>query len=159
MELYKIANNYYKVLNDMGDIFDIECIQNTLDGIEEEFSSKALNVAAYVKRQEKQINAMAEYEKEVSKRRKTLQNKNENLKKYIQENMEKCNKNKIDGIEFSISIRKCPPSVIIDEQLISDDYISKIVKHFDKNKIKESLVSGIDVIGAKLEVKNSLTIK
>ena len=38
MELYKIADNYCRVLNNIGDSFDSECIKNTLDGMEDEFS-------------------------------------------------------------------------------------------------------------------------
>lgn len=60
----------------------------------------------------------------------------------------------------NLSYRKSESVVITDEQAIVDEYWKvKEVKTIDKMKIKETIKSWLDVIGAKLEIKQNLQIK
>lgn len=60
----------------------------------------------------------------------------------------------------NLSYRKSESVVITDEQAIVDEYWKvKEVKTIDKMKIKETIKSWLNVIGAKLETKQNLQIK
>lgn len=101
MKLYELAVQF-RELQDMleDENVDVEVIQNTLEGIEFEFTEKVENIAKLIKGLEAEEKAIKEEEERLSKRRKALENKREWLKQYLMENMQKVVKRKSENKPF-----------------------------------------------------------
>ena len=143
MNIYKVSNEYQNLIDK--DIGIIEHVDN--------FKHKAINICAYIKNLEKDINAIKEYELEMKEKRKRHEKKIEDLKKYIKESMQALEIDKIKSLEFNISCYKNGKSVdIINENEINAEFFkvvttksvdkSKILKHFEETG---ELVSGVSV--------------
>ncbi len=163
LNLYKVASDYLEACNHLlsfEEVLPVEAIHDTLEGLAGDVEEKALSVAAYYKNLQKEIIAMKEYEKEMRVRRKHLENNADRLKEYLKSNMERCNLTKIKGLEFTLSIRKNPSMVIVDDPYaLPQNYIARIDVHPDKNKIKFALQQGEKICGAHLEDGTSLMIR
>lgn len=163
LSLYKVADEYVISCNELfesvGDELSYDDIKDTLDSLSGDVEKKSLNVAGYYKNLQKELDAMKAYEKEIKARISVVENQSKRLKEYLKYNMERCEIKKISGPEFSISIRKCPASVVIDNaDYIQRKYILKTEIHYDKKKIRKDLRSDIDVDGAHLQYSTSLVI-
>lgn len=163
LNLYKVLNEYqdaHNYLLDMDDEIPAEVIADTMEGLSGDVEIKTLNAAAYYKNVQAEIGAMKEYEASMRMRRKKLQNYNEKLKDYIKKALEICDIKQVKGDEFTISIRKSPPKVIIDSDIaLEQKYIARIEIYADKTKIKEDIKNNIEVKGAHLESGTSLVIR
>lgn len=163
LSLYKVADEYLQVceaLLDQKDELPAEVIANTIEALAGDVEKKSINVAAYYKNLQKEVAMMKEYEKEMRERRRRLENHAERLREYLKSNMQRCGIQKIKGTEFTISIRKSPDSVVIDDAYsLPQDYIDHIDIHPDKNKIKQAIQAGEKIPGAHLETGSSLIIR
>lgn len=166
LSLYNIATEYQRVLEELNDALDNEDItqesfNDTLDSLSADVEGKSLNVAAYYKNIEKEIDAMKEYENNMKSRRYAAQNKLEKLREYLKSNMQRCAISKIKGPEFTISIRKGVESIEIENPaLIPQEYVKDVNINYDKRLIKQAIKDGVDVPGVCLvKGKDSLMIK
>ncbi len=163
LQLYKIADEYRQanefLLKLEGDI-PLTAIQETIDGLAGDLEYKALNVAAFYKNLEKEMNAMKEYMREMRDRLSKCKNYADRLKEYLKINLEKCNITKINGSEFSITIRNSPGTIVIDNaNELPEDFITGILIQADKLKIKKAIKDNIDVPGAHMESGTTIIIK
>jgi len=166
LSLYNIATEYQRILEELIDALDNEEItqesfNDTLDVISVDVEDKSLNVAAYYKNIEKEIEVMKEYENNMKSRRYAAQNKLEKLREYLKSNMQRCDITKIKGPEFTISIRKGIDSVEIENtELIPKQYVKDVTINYDKRLIKQAIKDGVDVPGVCLiKSKDTLIIK
>jgi len=162
LSLYKISNDYLMACNDLiereGD-FSPEVIADTLEGMKGDVQVKCTNVAAYYKNMQNECAAMREYEKNMQARRKALESKSENLKRYLESSMIKCGISKIESPEFTLSIRKKPKSVFIDDASLIPECYTRISVAPDKAKIKAELNMGNNIPGVHLESSQGLVIQ
>lgn len=163
MKLYEITNEF-KFLEDYisdneSSSGNIDSLLETLDSLKNEFQEKAVNVAAYVMKLEAEAETMRDYEKNMAIRRRRREAASASLKDYLKRNMEAVGQKGIASVEFDIVLRKNPPKVVIDnENTISLEY-QKIEYTIDKQKIREELLKGTLVDGARLEQDLSVNIK
>lgn len=159
LSLYHIKNEYLAACEKY---FDNECSeikQFNLDHLHDKFEEKALNVAAYYKNIQKEIEAIKEYEKDMHARRKNLENRAESLKSYIKSSMVECQINKIKGLEITLSIQSSPVSVVVDDiESLPEEFVL-VQKSADKRALKQFLETGEYLEGARLERSTSLVIK
>lgn len=161
--LYEITESYRQALEiftDPEQDFDPKMVADTLEGLEGTLEAKATNVAAFFQNLEVTVNAIREAEKRMAQRRKSIEKRVESLRQYLQYNMEACGITKIESPLFSISLRKSPPSVVIDdEQSLPPDYVEQVVTTKpNKLLIKQAITDGFDVPGARLEQGSYLKI-
>jgi len=156
MKLYEISNQYQKAFDKLQEMeFDEQTIADSLSLITDDFDKKAINIASYVKNLEADIEAMKNAEKEINARRKLLGNKYDNMRGYLKTHMEKCGGKPIHSPYFDITIKKCPPSVKIDDETkLPDEYI-RIKKEPAKDLIKEALNNNIIIEGCSLVKDNT----
>lgn len=164
MKLYEIADEYLYLLEQAfdGDTGEInETALNKLNELKVSVEQKSIALASYIKNMDAERKAIEEAKKEMAKREAALENKVEYLTQYLKDNMEKCEINEIKCPYFQIKLKKCPFSVdIIDESLISNDYKrTKIVESMDKLKIKDDLLQGVVIPGARLQQNNRVEIR
>ena len=163
LQLYKIADEYRQanefLLKLEGDI-PLTAIQETIDGLAGDLEYKALNVAAFYKNLEKEMNAMKDYMSEMRERLRKCKNYADRLKEYLKINLEKCNITKINGSEFSITIRNSPGTIVIDNaNQLPKDFITGILIQANKLKIKQAIKDNVDVPGAHMEGGTTIIIK
>jgi hypothetical protein len=160
MNLYDLTANYKNLL-DLLDNPEVpqNIIEQSLNEVAEEIEVKAENIAKLIKSIDIDAKALKEEEQRLASKRKTLENRTEYLKKYLEAGMRATSKEKIKGKFFSLAIQKNAPSVnVIDESKIPENYFT-ITKKLNKEVILEELKSGKTILGAELKQSQSLRIR
>ena len=161
-KLYELTQ-YYNNLLELIDNPELEpdMIKASLDGVQEEIDIKAENIAKLIKSIEVDIAGFREEEIRLANRRKTLENRKEGLKTYLDDQMRALGMEKIKGKIFTIAFQKNPPSVdIVDTQLLPKEYFCEPVEPVpDKKHIMEDLKAGKEIPGAAIKQGMSLRIR
>lgn len=159
-KLYELSQNY-KNLEELLDNPDIaeEVIKEALSELDEEWETKAENLAKLIKSFDVDVKGLKEEEQRLASRRKSLENRIANLKTYIEDNMKAVGKDKIKGKVFTLAIQNNPPSVeIVDDFKIPEKYFV-VKKEIAKKEILNDLKQGIEVPGAQINQTASLRIR
>jgi len=160
MKLYEIAEDYRQALIELTDQDD-EAVVDTLDALKGEVETKATNILQYTCEMDSMIEAMKSAEKNMSQRRKTLENKKKRIQEYVKNVMESSDIVKIVTPEMAISIVNNPPKVDIElEEIIPEEYwVEERIMKLDKTKLKNDLKNDPNIMGAKLIQTTRLKIK
>ncbi|MDU7302157.1 MAG: siphovirus Gp157 family protein [Peptoniphilus lacydonensis] len=156
MQLYELTEMYLN-LKDM----DIEegDLNSALENIDDEIETKADNIAKVLRDFDGDIEALKAEEERLAKKRKAIENRQKQLKEYLQNSMLVLDKRKFKTDLFSFNIQKNAPSLkILDESKIPEDYY-KIEKKLNKNDLKEAVKKGLFEDAAKLVQTESLRIR
>lgn len=156
MQLYELAEMYLN-LKDM----DIEegDLNSALENIDDEIETKAENIAKVLRDFDGDIEALKSEEERLAKKRKAIENRQKQLKEYLQNAMLVLGKRKFKTDLFSFNIQKNAPSLkILDESKIPEDYY-KIEKKLNKNDLKEAVKNGLFEDAAELVQTESLRIR
>lgn len=138
-----------------------EVLVEALDAIDEEFEAKCDNIVKFMRILDGDCKTIKEEEVRLSKRRKTLENKINRMKQYIEDNMKLTGKTKFKTPFNSFNISANPKSVeIINEDLIPDTYkIKETVCKIDKKAILADIKNGCTIDGININQTSSLKIR
>ena len=162
--LYLLSNEYRDLQAKLLESeYDEQTIADTLEAMSGDLTTKAVDVAKFIKNLDATAEAIKQAEKEMAERRKTIEKKAESIRNYLLVNMQSCDMTKIECPYFALTIKKNPPSVVIDD-------VNEIPSHLftfpeppppspDKKEIAKLLKDGIDVPGAHLEQNERIEIK
>lgn len=156
MQLYELTEIYLN-LKDM----DIEegDLNAALENIDDEIETKADNIAKVLRDFDGDIEALKSEEERLAKKRKAIENRQKQLKEYLQNAMLVLDKRNFKTDLFSFNIQKNAPSLrILDESKIPEDYY-KIEKKLNKNDLKEAVKNGLFEDAAELVQTESLRIR
>lgn len=162
--LYELTGNYVTLM-DMLDDPDVDPItlMDTLDAVEGELDEKAENYGRIIRNLEAEAKALKEEVDRLSRRKKTIDNNIDSLKKRLQMAMELTNRPKIDTPLFKFYIQKNAPSVVVDLDDLQDmpmEYLTYHEPTVNKTALKDALKAGLDLTGiAHLEQSQSLRIR
>ncbi|EKD1029818.1 siphovirus Gp157 family protein, partial [Listeria monocytogenes] len=121
-----------------------------LDALTDSFHDKSENIVKLIKSLAADAEMAGIEAKRLLKRKQALENNVQNLKNYLQTEMERMEIRKINSTLFTIQIQKNPPSVeIVEEALLKPFFLLQEPK-IDKKRIAEILKSGEEVKGARL---------
>jgi hypothetical protein len=162
--LYELSNEYQLAqIKLIESDYDQQTIADTLEGLSGDLEAKSINVAMFIRNLEVTAEAIKQAEKEMAERRKAIENKAEAMKLYLKQNMQRCGITKIESPYFALTLRKNPPSVVIDDAgaIPNEFYVfpDPPAPYPDKKAISEQLKSGNVVNGAHLEQAERLEIK
>jgi hypothetical protein len=156
MQLYELTEIYLN-LKDMD--IEEEDLNAALENINDEIETKADNIAKVLRDFDGDIEALKSEEERLAKKRKAIENRQKQLKEYLQNAMLVLNKRKFKTDLFSFNIQKNAPSLkILDESKIPEDYY-KIEKKLNKNDLKEAVKNGLFEDAAELVSSESLRIR
>lgn len=162
IKLYEIKNEYLEALDSLNNMAEIDqaIIEDSMMAINQSLEEKIKNIAAYIKNLEAEAEAMKQYENNMNKKRKAVENKIQSIKNYIKVNMIACGITKIDSPEFNILIKRCKPSPLItDESKIPKEFYEvKYEEVLNKNKLMDALEYE-QIEGVEIQENFSLTIK
>lgn len=159
MKLYNISERYENILEVQNELTQGELAAILID-IEDEFNTKAENIAKVIAEFDNQEIALENEIKRLNERKKAVETRKAWLKDYLLINMKRIGKSSIKSDLFTIKIRNNPPSVVLrDENLVPDEFkITKTETKVDKKALKEYLKHN-ECDYAYLESKQSLMIK
>lgn len=134
-------------------------LNSALENIDDEIETKADNIAKVLRDFDGDIEALKSEEERLAKKRKAIENRQKQLKEYLQNAMLVLDKRKFKTDLFSFNIQKNAPSLkILDESKIPEDYY-KIEKKLNKNDLKEAVKNGLFEDAAELVSSESLRIR
>lgn len=120
-------------------------------------SEKLENIACWIKGMDADITAMKTEEKNLSARRKALENKRERVFNWLYESLDG---EKITSPRVKVSYRKTASVDVFNMADLPDEYRRvKITEEADKTAIKEAIKAGDEVPGATLVERLSMSIK
>lgn len=159
MTLYNISERYENILEVQNELTQGE-LAAILIGIEDEFNTKAENIAKVIAEFDNQEIALENEIKRLNERKKAVETRKAWLKDYLLINMQRIGKSSIKSDLFTIKIRNNPPSVVLrDENLVPEEFkITKTETKVDKKALKDFLKHNT-VDYACLESKQSVLIK
>lgn len=157
MNLYKISNSIIQIEYD--NTVTEESYFDTLESLEGEFETKSISLIAYIKNLSSDEIAIKNEIDRLKKRKMSISKKQNSLKKYLMQNLEKLAITEVGDVIHSAKIRNNPVSVKITDELIIDDKYFVIKKTLSKSEIKQDLKNGEIVEGAELVKSKSLIIK
>lgn len=161
MKLYDLTQNY-KNLQDLLENPEIEpqMIIDALNGVMEEINEKAENICKLIKSMESDTAGYKAEEQRLSARRKTLENKIEYLKAYLDEQMRTSGIDKIKGKVFTIALQKNAPSLdITDMTNIPKSYFIEQEPTLDKKALLKDLKEGKEIDGVGIKQTESIRIR
>ena len=165
MKLYEITGAMKEVEGMLDEGVPIEQIQETLDGLKDDFEEKAKACLMVLSNLDGEITAVKNEEVRLSKRRKSKENQVVALENYLLYNMQELNHGKIDNGIKCASIRKGAPILVVEnEDEIPVEYkkINTSVS-IDKRELLAALKKLSDgelINGAKIgRADSTLTIK
>jgi len=164
LTLYQVSDQYLADLEKLNDLeLDDQTFKDTLEGLTGDFELKVTNVSMYVRNIEASVEAIREAEKQMSNRRKAMENKINRLKQYLKDNMIRTGITKVDCPYFQLSLRNNPETVeVINLDEITPEYFDippLPAPVLNKKAVKDAIKSGIEINGAKLIQNQSLQIK
>jgi hypothetical protein len=140
MQLYKLADKYQALSNliESEDTDDVcqEDVKVLISKIEDDFKDKAINIGKLILTANADIKSIDVEIDRLSLRKMNLIRKSEWFKEYLKEQMLTAQIDKIQGDVLNLSLRKSPPSVIVnDESVIPPEYFRIVPEQKVVNKI------------------------
>lgn len=162
--LYELTGNYITLMDMLDDPeVDPITLMDTLDAVEGELDEKAENYGRIIRNLEAEAKALKEEADRLSRRKRTIDNNIDSLKKRLQLSMELTGKDSIDTPLFKFRIQKNAPSVVVDLDDLQDmpmEYLTYHEPPVNKTALKDALKAGLDLTGiAHLEQSQSLRIR
>lgn len=139
-----------------------EVIRDTLEGLQGDLEVKAANIAKFVLGLEAEAHAIDALAAAIKDRGAKRQRRAESIRAYILLCMQNASVTKISCPEFTISVRRNPKAVEIEDSTeIPEEYMVQpepLPKRPDKDAIKKALEAGTEVKGAWLRQGEHLRI-
>ena len=157
MNLYEIKQEFEKAIEECVDMETGEIINPTrLDELNMVLTDKRENVALYIKNLSAEAKAIDEEAKNLTNRKRVLNNKVEGLKKYLADNLEG---HKFETAKVVVSFRKSEQLEINSiEHIPTESLISQEPK-IDKVALKKSIKQGAVINGVQIITKQNIQIK
>lgn len=162
--LYQLVH-YQRELETLADSGDVppEQIADTLNALEGDINEKAVNVAAFTRNLDATADAVREAAKAMLARADRIEKRAESIRAYLLFNMQASGISKVESPWFTLTVRKNPPSVVIDDEAsIPVEFIVQPPppsSRPDKAAIARAIKSGGTVPGCHILSTERLEIK
>lgn len=157
MNLYEIKQEFEKAIEECVDMETGEIINPTrLDELNMDLTDKRENVALYIKNLSAEAKAIDEEAKNLTNRKRVLNNKVEGLKKYLADNLEG---HKFETAKVVVSFRKSEQLEINSIKHIPTEYLISQEPKIDKVALKNSIKQGAVINGVQVITKQNIQIK
>lgn len=157
MNLYEKKQEFEKAIEECVDMETGEIINPTrLDELNMVLTDKRENVALYIKNLSAEAKAIDEEAKNLTNRKRVLNNKVEGLKKYLADNLEG---HKFETAKVVVSFRKSEQLEINSIKHIPTEYLISQEPKIDKVALKKSIKQGAVINGVQIITKQNIQIK
>lgn len=150
-KLYALAEKYVKLteliedaldnLEESGiDEDDLQMFIDTLDSIDDSVEVKVENICKFLKNIQGDIDVFKAEEKRIAQRRKSLENKHDGIKGYMESMLRLMGKTEVKANTFTVKFQKSPASVdVINENDVPQEYKEKVPDKILKKEILAAL--------------------
>lgn len=160
LTLYDLVDSYENVMDLIGEDDANEALKTALDQIDEEIEKKADNIAKVIKNFDATNEAIDSEIKRLNIKKKSIENHQKYLKKYLEESMIKVNKTKFKTDLFSFNIQNFKKSVIIEDfKKVPETYLVQRAPDVDRQKLYQDLKNGLEIEGIHLQDNKGLVIR
>ncbi len=154
MNLYDIADNIRQLadmVNDEGTDIDDQTIADTLEGLEGDLTHKADQIGKLVKMLGRQADMCELEAKRLGDRSDKLRKRAESVIAYLQACMTVAGVRTVENSLFNIRIKKLPPSIQLDEELLPARwFVERVQQRPDRRGILAAVKAGEEIRGATL---------
>lgn len=153
-KLYELTEMYQNIWDLIGDDeVDLDALEKALGQIEDNIEIKAESMAKLVKGIDGDVVALKEEENRLAKRRKALENKQANIKLYLENQLKIMGIDKVKTPLFTVALQNNPPSVnVLNEDLIPEQYKKSVTTvSVVKKDLLEDLKQGLIIEGAEIK--------
>lgn len=162
--LYELTGEYLRLMDIADDPeIDAEVLADTLEALDGEIEVKADNCAKLIRNLTTQIEALDSEIERLSKRKASMNNTIDAVKKNLYVAMKATGKTKFKSELFSFNIQKNAPSLVLNDDVdinkLPAEYLKFAKPTIDKTLVKNALKEGAEFDWAHLEQKDSLRIK
>ena len=165
-KLYELVGEYATLLSSSRDYIDEETgevdaeFDAALNAIGGAIDDKVEGCAKVIRHLDADMEALRAEEVRIAKRRKSIEGNKERLRKYVRENMQFAQRDKIKTLLFTISLSAAKERVIIDsEDAVPDSYRAEAKRPPpDKASIMAAHVRGETVPGAHVELGDQVLV-
>lgn len=158
-ELKEIYQNIWDLVGD--DEVDLDSLEKALKSVEDNIEAKAENIAKLIKGIDNDAAGIKAEETRLAARRKTLENKQANMKRYLESQLKEMGLDKVKTPLFTIAIQNNPPSVeITNEDIIPERFKNTVtITSIVKKDLLDALKAGEVIEGATIKQGQSLRIR
>lgn len=158
-ELTEMYKNIWDLVED--DEVDLDTLETALSQVEDNLEVKAENIAKLIKGIDGDIDTLKAEEKRLADKRRVLENKQKNIKGYLENQLRVMGIDKVKTPLFTVALQKNPPSVeIVNEDLIPEQFKKTVTTTtIVKKDLLEALKSGQVIEGAEIKQGKSLRIR
>lgn len=161
--LYQLVAQYRELQQIDAEEIPEEVLRDTLEALTGELEVKATNVAMFCQNLDTFAANCKEAAKRMNDRAAKIQRKADQVHSYLQAMLEAAGITKIETPEFTLAIKKNPPSLVVSESaLIPDEFMvtpPAPASYADKQAIKAALKAGREIDGCRLEQGTRLEIR
>ena len=157
MNLYELKQEFENAIEKCVDLETGEIVNPVyLDELTFAINEKRENVELYIKNKIAEIKAIDEETKNLTNRKRVLNNKVEGLKKYLADNLEG---HKFETAKVVVSFRKSEQLEINSIKHIPTEYLISQEPKIDKVALKNSIKQGAVINGVQVITKQNIQIK
>lgn len=157
MNLYEIKQSIQEAIDKCIDMETGEIINpELLDNLNEQLNIKRENIALYIKNLVADSKAIDEEIKNLTARKRSINNKVDWLKSYLANDLQG---NKFETAKVVVSFRKSKAIDIAPNANIPDDYLIPQEPKVDKTGLKKAIQSGEVIAGVSIVEKQNISIK
>lgn len=159
MNLYDIQSEIQALLNSVDENGELpEDVFTQLEALDIAETVKIENIGLLIKNLNAEATAIKAEAKALDKRAASLDNNVESLKSYLVGYLTTSGCPKLSTPRVVLSIRPSTAVIVDDESLLADNYF-KYKREVSKSTIKDDMMNGVDVPGARLETRQNLQVK
>lgn len=161
-KLYELTEMYQNLWDVIGDEeVDLDALEIALSAVEDNIEDKAESMAKLIKGIDGDIAILKEEEQRLANKRKSLENKQKNIKGYLENQLNVMEIDKIKTPLFTVALQNNPPSInVLDEDLIPGMYKKEVTTiSVVKKDVLNALKEGLEVPGAEIKQTRSLRIR
>lgn len=161
-KLYELTEMYQNLWDVIGDEeVDLDALEIALSAVEDNIEDKAESMAKLIKGIDGDIAILKEEEQRLANKRKSLENKQKNIKGYLENQLNVMEIDKIKTPLFTVALQNNPPSInVLDEDLIPGMYKKEVTTiSVVKKDVLNALKEGLEVPGAEMKQTRSLRIR
>lgn len=159
--LYNVTNNFLEIIENFenGEYTEEEYNQ-LISRVCEDLQNKSTNIIAIIKNNEILANSIKMEERRLKENREKIEKGLDKLKLYVKENMEKLAINSIETEIGTMSIRKNPLSIEIEDETIIPEEFKKIKTEItvDKTSIKNYFKETGEIVKGSRIVNNKTSL-
>lgn len=162
-KLYELTDEYLALWDSLNDPdADWDAAEEKLKGIEAALDSKVEACAKAIRGMESDAESIDVEIERLERRKRTLENKTQSLKNYVQSEMTAAGRNKVQTDLFTVSVQQSPARLIVHAEAdIPREYFKTIPEtvQLDKVAVRTALKAGNVVPGCELAQGYHLRIR